>query len=336
MIKEKALIIAEAGVNHDGNIEKAKELVRAAAYAGADIVKFQTFSAKKLVTPEAIKAKYQINQTGLDETQYEMLKKLELSDDDHKVIKAFSENLNIEFLSSAFDEGGLKFLAELGVKRIKIPSGEITNKPYLQQAGDIGHPIILSTGMSTLADIEGAISVLLESGVRREMITLLHCNSQYPTQPQDVNLSAMNTIGAAFNTKYGYSDHTEGIEIPIAAVAMGACVIEKHFTLDSSAAGPDHSSSIEPETFKKMVAAIRNVERALGTSIKEPSASEFENLGVVRKSLVASRDITKGERFASHDLSAKRPGGGISPMRIDDVIGRQAVRDFKENEQIEI
>jgi len=332
----RTLIIAEAGVNHNGEPETAKRLIEAAAEAGADWVKFQTFSAEKLVTASAGKAGYQKATTEAEENQLDMLKRLELSREMHGQLMVHCQRCGIGFLSTAFDLEGLDFLAGLDLDYFKIPSGEITNLPYLRQVAHYGKPVILSTGMATLGEIEDAIDALHAPGLSRDKITVLHCNTEYPTPMTDVNLRAMLTIREAFKVAVGYSDHTLGIEVPIAAVALGATVIEKHFTLDRNLPGPDHRASLEPAELKAMVRAIRNIEQALGDGIKRPSPSEIRNRPVARKSLVAARPIRKGERFSPDNLTAKRPGTGISPMRWDEVTGKPAPRDFDPDELIEL
>jgi N,N'-diacetyllegionaminate synthase len=333
--RQKMLIIAEAGVNHNGNLELAMQLIDAAASAGADIVKFQTFSAKKLVTQNATKAAYQKRGTGESETQQEMLKGLELSRDDHQLLIKHCQNRSITFLSTGFDISSIDLLIELGINCIKIPSGEITNLPYLRHIGGLGKPVILSTGMANLSEIEGAIAVLETAGSLREKITVLHCNTEYPTPMEDVNLRAMQSIHQAFGVQVGYSDHTAGIEVPIAAVALGATVIEKHFTLDRTLPGPDHKASLEPDELAAMVKAIRNIELALGDGIKRPSPSETPNKNIARKSLVAAKAIRAGESFSESNLAVKRPGSGVSPMRWDEYIGRIATRDYAVDELID-
>lgn len=330
----KVYVIAEAGVNHNGSIELAKKLVDRAKEAGADCIKFQTFISENIVTKTAVKAEYQRQQTNTTESQFDMLKKLELSFDEFAELSEYCKEKGIEFLSTAFDLDSIDFLSSIDMKRWKIPSGEITNLPYLIKIAKLGKPVILSTGMSTIGDIRAAISVLKENGSGE--ITVLHCTTEYPAPYADVNLKAMNTIQSEFNVQVGYSDHTKGIEIPIAAVAMGATVIEKHFTLDKNMEGPDHKSSLEPKELKTMINAIRNVERAIGNGIKEPTESEKKNLQVVRKSIVAKRNISKGEYFSEVNLTVKRPGSGISPMKWFEVIGQIAKRDFEEDELIEI
>jgi N,N'-diacetyllegionaminate synthase len=331
----RTLIIAEAGVNHNGDMELARQLIDAAAEAGADIVKFQTFKADRLVTASAKKAAYQLVTTDADESQHEMIRQLELSEAMHEQLIAHCKLRGIEFFSTAFDIESLDYLMSLGMERIKIPSGEITNLPYLRRVGSFGKPVILSTGMSNLGEIEAALAVLEEAGGRRDQIFVLHCNTEYPVPMGEVNLRAMHSIGQAFGVRVGFSDHTEGIEIAVAAVALGACIIEKHITLDRELPGPDHRASIEPDEFACMVRSIRNLELALGDGIKRPSASEERNSLVARKSLVAARAIAKGELFSEQNLVAKRPGTGISPMRLDELLGRPAPRDFAPDEQIQ-
>ncbi len=314
----------------------ARELIDVAADAGADVVKFQTFSADRLVTMEAKKAAYQFANSDRNESQYDMLKRLELTSEMHDELISHCQRRQIEFFSTAFDLESLDYLMGLGLSRIKVPSGEITNLPYLLQVGRSGRDVILSTGMSTLGEIEAALDVLLGAGTPRERIVVLHCNTEYPVPIAEVNLRAMLSIGQAFGVRVGFSDHTEGIEIAIAAVALGATVIEKHFTLDRSLPGPDHRASIEPDELMRMVLSIRNVERAMGDGIKRPSFSELNNRPAARKSLVAAREIARGEIYSEDNLVAKRPGTGISPMRLGDVIGRRAPRSFAINELIEL
>ena len=332
----KTLIIAEAGVNHNGDIKLAKRLVDKAAEAGADFVKFQTFSADRIVTRNARKADYQNLATGGKESQYEMLKKLELSVEMHHELVAHCASRNIGFFSTAFDIESIDLLEALGQDQFKIPSGEITNLPYLQHMGRFGKVIILSTGMATMNEIDDAINVLEQAGTQRNKITILHCTTEYPTPMVDVNLRAMKSIQEAFGTEIGYSDHTVGIEVAIAAVAMGASVIEKHFTLDRNLPGPDHKASLEPAELKAMVVAIRNIELALGDGVKRLTPSEEKNRPIVRKSLVASQAIKMGEVFSEQNITAKRPGTGISPMRMDEVLGNKAPRNFTIDEMIEI
>ena len=334
MNQPNTLIIAEAGVNHNGDIAMAKRLIEVAAEAGVDMVKFQTFSADRLATTRAGKAQYQEQSTGEAESQHSMLRRLELSDEMHQYLIEHCRRHGIRFFSTGFDVPSLDFLMGLGLDRVKIPSGEITNLPYLRRVAEHGKPVILSTGMASLGDIESALAVLEEGGVSREHITVLHCNTEYPTPMVDVNLRAMCNIGQAFNVAVGYSDHTPGIEVAIAAVALGAVVIEKHFTLDRNLPGPDHAASLEPDELKAMVVAIRNVELALGDGIKRASPSEVKNMPIARKSIVASRPIRAGEVFTTENITAKRPGTGISPMRWDEVLGRPANRDYAADEMI--
>ena len=336
MMRGATLIIAEAGVNHNGSIKTAEQLIETAAEAGADLVKFQTFSADRLVTGSASKADYQLETTSTSESQHEMIRKLELSREMHEELIALCKKCGVGFFSTGFDPQSVDLLAELGLDRIKIPSGEITNLPYLRHIGQYGKPVILSTGMARLGEIEAALEVLEASGTPRERVTVLHCNTEYPTPMADVNLKAMLAIRDALGVQVGYSDHTLGIEVPIAAVAMGATVIEKHFTLDRSLPGPDHRASLEPDELKAMVQAIRNIELALsGDGLKRPSPSESKNLEIARKSLVALVPIKAGEPFTEANLGVKRPGSGISPMRWDDFIGRPANRDYQADELIE-
>lgn len=332
----KTLIIAEAGVNHNGDLELAKQLVASAASAGADLVKFQSFVTGKSISADAPKADYQKHATGSSESQYDMVRKLELSRRDHDVLIEECRRHNIGFFSTAFDVESFDMLIELGLEQVKIPSGELTNLPLLRYMTRLGMPVILSTGMASLGDIEAALQVIEHSGTPRELVTILHCTTEYPAPIDEVNLRAMVSLKHAFGLDVGYSDHTRGIEIPLAAVALGATVIEKHFTLDRNLPGPDHQASLEPHELKAMVDGIRNVERALGDGIKRASASELKNRAIARKSLVASRAIRAGEAFSADNLTAKRPGTGISPMRWDDVLGRQARRDFERDELIEL
>jgi N,N'-diacetyllegionaminate synthase len=332
----KTMIIAEAGVNHNGDMDLAHRLVDAAADAGADIVKFQTFSADRLVTADARKAEYQREGTAADESQYAMIKRLELSRPAHIELIERCRSRGIAFFSTAFDEQSVDLLVDLGLEWFKVASGEITNLPLLRRIGREGKPVILSTGMATLGDIESAMAVLENAGTRRDRITVLHCNTEYPTPMADVNLRAMLSIGDAFGVRIGYSDHTPGTEVAIAAVALGASIIEKHFTLDRTLPGPDHKASLEPTELKAMVQAIRNIEQALGDGIKRPTASESKNIAVARKSLVAARAIRAGEIFDATNLGVKRPGTGVSPMLWDEVIGRKAPRDFAADELIEL
>lgn len=327
-------IIAEVGVNHNGSLEQAKQLVDVAAECGADAVKFQTFKAATLVTKSAKQAEYQAENTGKSESQFDMLKRLELSEADHQELVEHCKFKNIEFMSTPFDLQSIQFLNGLGVGRFKIPSGEITNYPYLKMVGSFNKEIVLSTGMATLADIESALNLLIESGTDKDKITILHATTDYPTQMQDVNLTAMQTIAQAFKVKVGYSDHTPGIEVSTAAVAMGASIIEKHFTLDKNLPGPDHKASLEPQELKAMISAIRNIQIALGNGIKRSSANEQKNMQVARKSIVAATAIKKGEAFSEKNLAVKRPGLGISPMRWNEVIGQTAQKDFQVDDLI--
>ncbi len=332
----RTLIIAEAGVNHNGDLKLAKRLIDVAAEAGADCVKFQTFRADRQVTRVAQKADYQIKTTDSTESQHEMLRRLELSVEMHRELIAHCAARNIGFLSTGFDVESVDLLRGLGQNLFKIPSGEITNLPYLRHIGQFGGDVILSTGMATLGEIEAAIEVLEQAGTPRTKLTVLHCTTEYPTPMNEVNLRAMQSIHAAFGVAVGYSDHTPGIEVAIAAAAMGASVIEKHFTVDRDLPGPDHKASLEPEELKAMVAAIRSIEIALGDGIKRLTPSEAKNKPVARKSLVAKQQIKAGDVFGEQNLTAKRPGTGISPMRWDEVIGRIAPRDFAEDELIEL
>lgn len=331
----RTLIIAEAGVNHNGDIGLAKKLIAAAAAAGADLVKFQTFSAKNLVSSSAPKAEYQKKTTDSSESQLEMIQKLELSREDHAVLIEECSAHGIGFFSTAFDFQSFDLLMELGcLEQVKIPSGELTNLPLLRYISRVGKPLMLSTGMANLGEIEAAIEAVEAAGTPRHLITVLHCTTEYPTPMEDVNLRAMVAMKNAFGVSTGYSDHTPGIEIPIAAVALGATVIEKHFTLDRNLPGPDHKASIEPHELKAMVDGIRNVERALGDGVKRPTASELKNKPIARKSLVAICPIRAGEIFNAENVAAKRPGTGLSPMRWDEVIGRVAIKDFAVDELI--
>ncbi|WP_127023277.1 N-acetylneuraminate synthase [Flagellimonas beolgyonensis] len=332
---KKVLIIAEAGVNHNGDIELAKALIDVAANAGADYVKFQTFNSKKLASKNALMADYQTKNTGNQRsTQFDMLRKLELSKESHYLLKEYSEVKGIQFLSTGFDLESLQFLFDFGLDLFKIPSGEITNLPYLKKIGGFGKQTILSTGMADMIEISDALNVLTASGTKKSDITILHCNTEYPTPMHDVNLRAMKTIGKELDVKIGYSDHTLGIEVPIAAVAMGATVIEKHFTLDRNMKGPDHKASLEPDELINMVQSIRNIELALGSFEKAPTRSESKNKIIARKSIVASKNIKKGELFTEHNLTIKRPGNGISPMKWDQILGTRAAIDYNEDDLI--
>ena len=317
----KTLIIAEAGVNHNGDLELARKLVAAGAGTGADIVKFQSFVAGKIVAREAPKANYQKGFTDPHESQFEMLRKLELSRADHEMLAEECRQQGIEFLSTAFDAESVDLLEDIGVSRVKIPSGEITNLPLVRHMTRHGKPVILSTGMASLGDIEAILDVIEKNGTPRDRITVLHCTTEYPTPFEDVNLRAMEAIRAAFGTAVGLSDHSVGIEVAIAAVALGATVIEKHFTLDRNLPGPDHQASLEPHEFKAMVSAIRNVERAMGDGIKRTATSEAKNKSIARRSIVASRAIARGEILGPQNITTKRPGTGISTMRWDEVVG---------------
>ena len=335
-MKNPTIIIAEAGVNHNGDLSLAKGLINVAAEAGADFVKFQTFNSDRLVTKSAEKADYQKQATDKTESQYAMLSRLELSELMHHELIAHCAVCNIGFLSSGFDIESVDFLASLGQNLFKIPSGEITNLPYLRHIGQLGKAVVMSTGMASLGEIEAAIDVLEEAGTPREKLTVLHCTTEYPTPMNEVNLRAMTSIKTVFNVSVGYSDHTLGIEIACAAVAMGATVIEKHFTLDRKFPGPDHKASLEPLELKEMVANIRNIETALGDGIKRVTTSEVKNKEIVRKSLVATNVIVAGDLFTAKNIGIKRPGIGISPMRRDEVIGKRASRNFIVDELIEL
>jgi N,N'-diacetyllegionaminate synthase len=335
----KVIIIAEAGVNHNGSLENAFKLIDAAVDAGVDYVKFQTFKSENLVSKSAKKADYQIQNTGNStDSQYEMLKKLELSHENHELLIDYCKQKNIRFFSTAFDLDSLQYLKEIGLDLVKIPSGEITNLPYLRKAAQLFNRVVLSTGMCTMEDIEAAVNVFTEEeAISKENITILHCNTEYPTPMNDVNLKAMLFIQQEFGTDVGYSDHTLGIEVPVAAVALGASVIEKHFTLDNTMDGPDHAASLEPQQLKEMVKAIRNIEQAIsGDGIKKPSESEMKNIEIARKSIVASAPISKGEIFTEDNLTIKRPGTGISPMKWDEVMGKVASKDYSTDDLIEI
>ena len=332
----KTLIIAEAGVNHNGDLKIAKELIHQAAIAGADLVKFQTFTVAKLLTLEAPKADYQQDPDALTTSNYEMLKSLELSKNDHLELIQECKKHGIEFFSTAFDEVSLSFLLELGMSKIKIPSGEITNKPLLEFIAQFDMPVIMSTGMADLNEIQLAIEVLSNNKLTRENITILHCTSQYPASFENINLRAITSMKKKFNLNIGYSDHTLGAEASIAAVSLGATIIEKHITLDSNMPGPDHKASMEPKDFQDMVSAIRNIERGLGDGRKAPTSEELEMRTVARKSLVANKKIEKGEIFTQENLTVKRPGNGVSPMSINEVIGTKAVYSFEENDLIKI
>ena len=335
--QNKIIIIAEAGVNHNGDMAKAKALIDKGAEAGVDYVKFQTFKAGNLVTKQAKRAAYQDRNTQDNDTQYEMLKKLELSQAVHQELIDYCAQKGVQFLSTGFDIESLEFLARLGITIAKVPSGEITNLPYLRKVASLFPEVILSTGMATIEEIKDAVKVLTDNGVNKDKITVLHCNTEYPTPMEDVNLRAMLHIQQEVGIAIGYSDHTLGIEVPIAAVALGATVIEKHFTLDKTLPGPDHKASLEPDELKAMVSAIRNIEKAIGGSgLKEVSASEAKNKPIARKSIVASKSIKKGDFFTEENITVKRPGIGISPIQWDDVIGKTAKKDFEEDDLIEL
>lgn len=328
------IVIAEAGVNHNGSFELAKKMVDAAKEAGVDYVKFQTFNPKKLVSKYAEKAEYQKETTGSDETQLQMLQKLTLTEDNFLSLRDYCKEVGIGFISTPFDLDSIAFLETFDMDFWKVPSGEVTNLPYLEAIARTKRKVVMSTGMCDMNEIQDAMEVLKKNGTTE--ITLLHCNTQYPTPYEHVNLSAMSTIKDTLHKEVGYSDHTQGIEVPIAAVAMGATVIEKHFTLDKNMEGPDHKASLDPTELKQMVSAIRNIEKAIGSGLKEPSSSELTNKAVARKSIVTSREIKQGEVFSEENLTTKRPGTGISPMKWYEVIGKVAPRDFSEDEIIEL
>jgi len=332
------IIIAEAGVNHNGSIEMAKQLVLKAKEAGVDYIKFQTFKASKLVTKSARQAEYQQKNIGNGEdSQYQMLKKLELSPEEHLILTDYCNELGIKFFSTAFDFDSIEYLHSLNLGLWKIPSGEVTNYPFLKRIAAYNEKTILSTGMCDMQDVQYAVEALYKNGLYKENLLLLHCNTEYPTPFEDVNLKAMDALRKEFGVEVGYSDHTKGIEVPIAAVALGATVIEKHFTLDRTLPGPDHNASLEPDELKAMVSAIRNIEKAVGgDGTKHVSESERKNIAIARKSIVAACDIKIGEVFTEENLTVKRPGSGISPMRWEEVLGQKAKRDFKEDELIEL
>lgn len=330
---DRVLIIAEAGVNHNGNLQMALNMVREAKNAGADIVKFQTAKPELVISRFAEKAEYQKINTGSEESQLDMCKKIHLKFEDYIIVKKLCDDVGIQFLSTPFDIESIHFLNDM-VPFWKIPSGEITNYPYLVEIAKTGKPVVMSTGMCELQEIDEAIKVLKTNGTTD--ITLLHCNTQYPTPYKDVNLRAMETLRNRYKVKVGYSDHTKGIEVPIAAVALGAEVIEKHFTLDKNLPGPDHKASLEPKELAAMISSIRNIEEALGSPNKTVSDSERENIAIARKSIVAAKNIKKGEVLTIDNLTTKRPGTGISPMRWNEVLGSKAIRDFVEDEVIEI
>jgi len=332
----KTFIIAEAGVNHNGSVETARQMIDVAAAAGVDAVKFQTFRAENVASIFASKAQYQKKTTDEDESQLQMLRKLELDMDSHSQLIGYCRDKGVAFLSSAFDLESIDVLNNLGLEIFKIPSGEIINLPYLRKIGSLKKKVILSTGMANLDEIRAALDILAGAGTKKEDITVLHCNTQYPTPIEDTNLRAMVTIKEALGVKVGYSDHTLGSEAVIGAVALGATVIEKHFTLDRNMEGPDHKASVQPDELKAMVKAIRNVEMALGDGIKRPSESEIENKLVVRKSIVAAREVEAGEVLTEDNLAVKRPGTGISPAEWDVVLGERAKRKFMTDELVEL
>ena len=330
------IIIAEAGVNHNGSMELAKKLIDVAVEAGSDYVKFQTFKAAKIASKSAAKAAYQQQTTSAGESQLDMLRKLELSDADHVLLQKYCAEKKIKFLSTAFDLDSIDTLKALGIKLGKIPSGEITNLPYLRKMAASFNELILSTGMCDMEELQSSVQAILKTGFPKEKITILHCNTEYPTPFEDVNLNAMLTIAQTVGVPVGYSDHTLGIEVPVAAVTLGAAVIEKHFTLDRNMEGPDHKASLEPAELVAMVKAIRHIEKAMGNGIKQPSSSEIKNRAIARKSIVASEEIHAGELFTEKNITVKRPGTGITPMKWDEVIGKVAKRDFAEDELIEL
>lgn len=334
-MKNKIIIIAEAGVNHNGSIDLAKKLIDVAAESGAEFIKFQTFKTELNVSKIAEKADYQKKNTQNEkESQFEMVKKLELTFENFKELKTYCAEKGIGFLSTGFDSPSIDFLDELGLSFFKVPSGEIINKPYLQHIASKKKPVIISTGMANMGEIEGAIQIFLDAGLSRQHITVLHCTTEYPTPIEEVNLKAMLSIGEAFKVKIGYSDHTQGIEIPIAAAALGAAVIEKHFTLDRNMEGPDHKASLEPLELKAMVLAIRNIEAALGNGIKKPSASEIKNMVVARKSIHYAEDLEAGTRIDLKHLVIKRPGNGISPMLFELVLGKTLFYKVRQDEMV--
>lgn len=332
----KTFIIAEAGINHNGSVTNAKKMITAASEAGADAVKFQTFKSEEVISKYAPKAEYQKATTDADESQLDMAKKLELSKSEFEELVLYCREKDIIFLSTPFDFDSIDFLNELGLDTFKIPSGEITNLPYLRKIGHLAKKVILSTGMANLGEIEDTLDIIVKAGCSKENITVLHCNTEYPTAMEDVNLLAMNTIKKAFNVNVGYSDHTLGIEVPIAAVALGAKVIEKHFTLDKNMSGPDQRASLDPVELELMVRAIRNIEKAMGDGAKKASPSELRNRPIARRSIVARRYIRMGEVFSEENLAAKRPGTGVSPMYWDEILGRTAQRDYEKDSMIEL
>jgi N,N'-diacetyllegionaminate synthase len=333
---QKTFIIAEAGVNHNGSIDRAIQMIHIAKEAGADAVKFQTSIPEDLVTADAKKAEYQYKHTSKNESQLEMLKRIHLPLDDYKILKQECEKKDIEFMSTPFDLKSLACLVELGMASYKIPSGEITNLPLIREISEVAKNVILSTGMSNLSEISDTIDVLVNGGISKNNISILHCNTEYPTPMKNVNLNSMLTLGEKFKVNIGLSDHTLGIEVPIAAVAMGATIIEKHFTTDQTLEGPDHKASLNPEELKSMITAIRNIEAAFGSRAKLPTEGELKNINIARKSIVASSNISKGEIFTSDNLTTKRPGNGISPMMWDSIVGEKSNKDYCENEMIKL
>ena len=337
MSKHNVIVIAEAGVNHNGDIQLAKKLIDAAVDARADYVKFQAFKADKLVSRDAKKADYQKKNIGdNDDNQYNMLKQLEIDQRFHEILQSYCAEKGIGFLSSPFDTDGIEMLHKIGMKLFKVPSGEITNLPYLRKLGQLNKMIILSTGMSALEEIRTALEILVNSGTPKNKITILHCNTDYPTKFEDVNLLAMNTIGSELDVSVGYSDHTQGIEVPVAAVALGATVIEKHFTLDRTMKGPDHKASLEPDELIEMVQSIRNIEIALGSSEKKPSESERKNIPIARKSIYLARPVQAGQKLTPQDLIMLRPGDGLSPMKYDEIIGKTVTTDQPANHKLKL
>lgn len=330
------LVIAEAGVNHNGDINIAKELIYEAKNCGADIIKFQTFKTEFGISKKTPIVPYQSKNNNTYKTQYELIKNLELSFDQFRYLKEYSDNIGIEFLSTAFDIPSIRFLNEIGIKRFKIPSGEITNLPYLREISKYNKPVIISTGMAEMFEIDEALQVFLRKGLSKRNIFILHCTTQYPAAKEEVNLKAMISIGNQFKTQVGYSDHTEGIDISLTAVSMGAKIIEKHITLDKNLKGPDHKASIEPKQFKEMINSIRNIEKAMGNGIKFPTDSEKEIKKLVRKSIVAKKEIKKGQIFSDTNLTVKRPGTGISPMNWDNIIGKYSNKDYSEDDLINL
>jgi N,N'-diacetyllegionaminate synthase len=335
-MEDKVIIIAEAGVNHNGSFDLARQMIVVAKEAGANYIKFQTAVPELVISKYARKADYQVTNTGTNESQLDMCRKIHLPLSDYKLLNEICNQLGIKFLSTPFDLQSIDILADLRMDYMKIPSGEITNLPYLRKIAQLHIPVILSTGISRIGEIEDALDILMQAGLSKDQIILLHCNTEYPTPYSDVNLRVMQTLSRCFGIIVGYSDHTKGIEVPIAAVALGAKVIEKHFTLDKNLPGPDHVASLDPEELKNMVLGIRHIEAALGSPVKRVTASEEKNIHVARKSIVAASDIVAGEILNENNIAVKRPGTGISPMLWDDVIGRSAVKDFRHDELIEL